>query len=42
MAQTLSGGCACGDIRYECDADPVIMLNCHGRDCQQDTGTTSN
>jgi hypothetical protein len=34
-----SGGCACGAIRFECDADPVLMLNCHCRDCQQATGT---
>ena len=27
MPQKLSGGCACGAIRYECDADPVIMIN---------------
>src|SRR5271169_7134651 len=35
MPQKLSGGCACGAIRYECDADPVIMMNCHCRDCQK-------
>jgi hypothetical protein len=29
MPQKLSGGCACSAIRYECDADPVIMMNCH-------------
>ena len=23
MPRKLSGGCACGAIRYECDADPV-------------------
>lgn len=35
----LSGGCACGAIRYETTADPVVMLNCHCRDCQQATGS---
>jgi hypothetical protein len=39
MAQKLSGGCACGAIHYECSADPVVMLNCHCRDCQQASGT---
>ena len=39
MAQKLSGGCTCGAIRYECDADPVIMLNCHCRDCQRANGS---
>src|SRR6266446_2315289 len=39
MAAKLSGGCACRAIRYECNVDPVIMLNCHCRDCQQASGT---
>ena len=39
MAQKLSGGCVCGAIHYECSADPVIMLNCHCRDCQQASGS---
>ena len=33
-----SGGCACGAIRYESSAKPVIMLHCHCRDCQQSSG----
>ena len=33
-----SGGCACGAIRYECAAEPVMMLNCHCRDCQRSSG----
>jgi hypothetical protein len=39
MAQKLSGGCACGAIHYECSVDPVVMLNCHCRDCQQASGS---
>jgi len=39
MAQKLSGGCACGAIHYECSADPLRMLNCHCRDCQQASGS---
>jgi hypothetical protein len=39
MAQRLSGGCACGAIRYECNVDPVLMLNCHCRDCQRASGS---
>jgi hypothetical protein len=39
MAQMLSGGCACGAVRYECEADPVFMLNCHCRDCQRANGS---
>src|SRR5437867_1208476 len=34
-----SGGCACGAVRYECSAEPVIALNCHCRDCQRASGT---
>jgi hypothetical protein len=33
-----TGGCACGAIRYECTAGPVMMLKCHCRDCQHITG----
>jgi hypothetical protein len=39
MTQKLSGGCACGTIHYECNVDPVLMLNCHCRDCQQAGGS---
>src|SRR5439155_12221360 len=39
MAASLSGGCACGAIRYECTAAPLFSLNCHCRDCQRETGT---
>ena len=35
----ISGGCACGAIRYEAHAEPVLMLNCHCRDCQQASGS---
>lgn len=33
-----SGGCACGAVRYEASAEPVVMLNCHCRDCQRSSG----
>lgn len=33
-----TGGCACGAIRYESTAEPVFMLHCHCRDCQQSSG----
>jgi hypothetical protein len=33
-----AGGCACGAIRYECSAEPVMMFKCHCRDCQRVTG----
>lgn len=38
MAQTFSGGCACGAVRYRSQAEPAVMVNCHCRDCQQASG----
>ncbi len=37
MTMPFSAGCACGAIRYECNAEPTAMFNCHCRDCQQAT-----
>lgn len=39
MSQSLHGGCACGAVRYEAATDPVLMLNCHCRHCQQASGS---
>jgi len=39
MPAPFAGGCACGRIRYECTADPLLSLNCHCRDCQRETGS---
>ena len=38
MTVPLSGGCACGAIRYECSARPIVSSNCHCRDCQRASG----
>jgi hypothetical protein len=38
MATKFSGGCLCGAVRYECDADPLFTGNCHCRDCQKASG----
>lgn len=35
---TFTGGCVCGAIRYECDAEPIMMFKCHCRDCQHVSG----
>lgn len=35
----LEGGCACGALRYELTADPLIVHACHCRDCQRLTGS---
>ena len=36
--KTIIGGCACGAIRYEVTAEPIVTFNCHCRDCQKTTG----
>lgn len=33
------GGCVCGAVRYECNADPLVMFECHCRDCQHVSGS---
>ncbi len=33
-----AGGCACGAVRYEATAEPILMLHCHCRDCQRSSG----
>lgn len=34
----LTGGCACGAIRYEIDTEPVFSAHCHCTDCQRAGG----
>ena len=38
MSAPFTGGCGCGAIRYEVNADPIVTFNCHCRDCQKATG----
>src|SRR5215472_12490653 len=38
ISTPFSGGCACGAIRYQATAEPVLMLHCHCRDCQRASG----
>ena len=39
MPETITGGCLCGEIRYECQGEPVASFICHCTDCQQFTGS---
>ncbi|MDB5507379.1 MAG: Glutathione-dependent formaldehyde-activating [Devosia sp.] len=39
MTEPYTGGCACGAIRYEIAAEPLMMLDCQCRQCQQESGT---
>lgn len=37
-ATGFSGGCRCGQVRYECDEMPFFCSHCHCRDCQYASG----
>jgi len=37
-----TGGCRCGDIRYEIQGAPVAQVACHCRDCQYVSGGGAN
>jgi len=39
MSHAYTGGCACGDIRYEISGEPIFMNHCQCRDCQRKSGT---
>lgn len=39
MSKAYIGGCACGAIRYEISAEPVVSVDCQCRDCQRRSGT---
>jgi hypothetical protein len=36
---TYTGGCTCGDVRYELAEDPIFQLVCHCADCQKASGS---
>ncbi len=39
MTDTITGGCACGAVRYACSERPLAQLICHCRDCQRASGS---
>ncbi|MBT5048066.1 MAG: GFA family protein [Rhodospirillaceae bacterium] len=39
MTSYATGGCLCGDVRYECIEAPLMMGSCHCRDCQLHSGS---
>ena len=39
MSETLSGGCLCGDVRYEVRGAPVYVFHCHCSMCRRAGGT---
>ena len=41
MSETMTGGCACGRIRYSVEIDDHDAYLCHCRMCQRATGSVS-
>ena len=39
MAKSVSGGCACGSVRYEVKGDPEFAGLCYCLDCQKASGS---
>lgn len=37
-----SGGCYCGQVRYQCEGEPLIQGQCHCRECQYIAGGSPN
>ena len=35
----LTGGCLCGAVTYETDAEPMVVGHCHCVDCRKSSGT---
>jgi hypothetical protein len=33
------GGCLCGSVRYESEAEPILTAVCHCRHCQKQTSS---
>ena len=38
MTEPLSGGCLCGDVRYEVQGEPVYVFHCHCSMCRRAGG----
>ena len=41
MTEVMSGGCACGAVRFEAEIDDDDAYLCHCRMCQRSTGSVS-
>ena len=35
----MTGGCLCGQVRYSASAEPAVVVVCHCKDCQKQSGT---
>ena len=41
MTGTVSGGCLCGEIRFETTNEPALQVLCHCTDCQTVSGASA-
>src|SRR5213083_1636881 len=39
---TFTGGCYCGDVRYQCEGPPLLRGLCYCRTCQAISGGAGN
>lgn len=39
---SMTGGCLCGQVRYEIKAEPVMTAVCHCKNCQRQAGTLAS
>lgn len=35
----IEGGCNCGGVRYQIDGKPVVVAQCHCKNCQRQSGS---
>lgn len=42
VAIPLTGGCVCGVLRYSVTAAPLMIYNCHCKNCQRTSGSAFN
>ncbi|HXC49505.1 MAG TPA: GFA family protein [Candidatus Limnocylindrales bacterium] len=38
----ITGGCLCGNVRYQASGEPIFQGVCHCTDCQRSAGTAFN
>ncbi|MFV0276217.1 MAG: GFA family protein [Parahaliea sp.] len=39
MHQQRVGACLCGNIQYQCEGEPLTVIQCHCKNCQKQSGS---